>query len=37
MNPGKILNYFWVIYNKNKELSYEAQEFQKKMIQVLNE
>ncbi|WP_421380654.1 LysR family transcriptional regulator [Bacillus salacetis] len=37
MNPGKILNYFWVIYNKNKEISFEAVEFQKKIIHLLNE
>jgi LysR family transcriptional regulator, transcription activator of glutamate synthase operon len=36
MNPGKILNYFWVIYNKNKEISIEAEEFQKKIIYLLN-
>lgn len=37
MKPGKILNYFWVIHNKNKVISYEMVEFQKKIIQLLND
>jgi LysR family transcriptional regulator, transcription activator of glutamate synthase operon len=37
MNPGKILNYFWGIHTKGKEISYEAVEFQKKILQVINE
>jgi LysR family transcriptional regulator, transcription activator of glutamate synthase operon len=37
MNPGKILNYFWVIYSKNKDISFEAKEFQKKITYLLNE
>ena len=37
MNPGKILNYFWFIHTKGKEISYEAEEFQKKILQVINQ
>jgi LysR family transcriptional regulator, transcription activator of glutamate synthase operon len=37
MNPGKILNYFWIISNKNKGLSFEGEEFLKKIIRLLNE
>ncbi|RIW35675.1 LysR family transcriptional regulator [Bacillus salacetis] len=37
MNPGKILSYFWVITNKNKGVSSEAEEFQKRIIKLLNE
>ncbi|EDL63866.1 LysR family transcriptional regulator [Bacillus sp. SG-1] len=37
MKPGKLINYFWVIHNKNKVISYEMVEFQKKIIQLLND